>query len=224
MIINHNISPEKQIIYHLILKSASTNDLSLFTGKMGIVVAFHDFLRKNRDDVLYDYQLNLLNQITDNICNLQDLNFSSGLLGIGWGLEYISQSNDYNLGEIKNYIEEKIIAIKINKFQSYINIDEINYLIDYILIRAKNSIINNNCISFEKDYIKEILDYFSFININLVDYTLKFNILELEKIYLGDFNLNYNPDFNKIILEREFCFDIIGLRNGIAGKLVKLIN
>ena len=76
----------------LLLDSQVTPDLGLINGKMGTVVFFYKYARYSNKDFYEQYAGKLIDDILSEMLDLKKLNFSGGLTGIGWGIEYLVQN------------------------------------------------------------------------------------------------------------------------------------
>lgn len=80
-----------RIARFLMLHGSYVDDLGLLNGKMGIVLFFYHYARYTGSMVYDDFAGELLDEIYAEIHDHNPCNFSEGLCGIAWGVEYIIQ-------------------------------------------------------------------------------------------------------------------------------------
>ena len=73
----------------LILNASFISDLGLLTGKFGIAVFFYHYSRYSGNKLFEDYADELIDEIYGEIHAGCPVDFASGLMGIGWGIEYL---------------------------------------------------------------------------------------------------------------------------------------
>jgi hypothetical protein len=94
----------------LLLNASFTDNLGLLNGKMGIAIFFYQYARYTGNKVYEDYAGELIDEIYEEINNSTPVGFSNGLMGIGWGIEYLVRNGyleadtDEALAEIDNAV------------------------------------------------------------------------------------------------------------------------
>lgn len=64
-------------------------DVGLPLGKMGIVLAMSDYSKFTSNEIYFEVASCLLDDIMEKMYKNLDYSFSTGLFGIGWGIEYL---------------------------------------------------------------------------------------------------------------------------------------
>lgn len=78
-----------KILNHLVLHVFEMPGLGLMDGRMGGAITFFLIGRKFKESVLIDFAEKLLDNVIGNIAKNTPFSFSSGLCGIGWGLDFL---------------------------------------------------------------------------------------------------------------------------------------
>lgn len=105
-----------KIIKALTINGNFVDSLGLGDGKMGIALLFFNYYRNFQKTDYEKYANNLLEDIYEQITIKTSLDFTSGLTGIGWGIEYLAKSNfiegdtDEILDEIDKAVNSKLIT------------------------------------------------------------------------------------------------------------------
>jgi hypothetical protein len=71
---------------------SKSGSMGLHDGKMGVALCYYKQYRITRDKVYLNKGRILLNYIAANIGEIKRYSFSDGLLGIGWGVEWLAQN------------------------------------------------------------------------------------------------------------------------------------
>jgi len=79
----------RRIANVLLLNASFTDNLGLLNGKMGIAIFFYQYARYTGNKVYEDYAGELIDEIYEELYNGTPVGFSNGLMGIGWGIEYL---------------------------------------------------------------------------------------------------------------------------------------
>ena len=103
----------KQIADYQILTSVFCSDLSLFRGKMGMVLFFFLYARYSGNVRFEDFAGELLDEVCINLHTSLPITFADGLCGIGWGIEFLKKrkfiegNTDEILVEIDRIVMER---------------------------------------------------------------------------------------------------------------------
>lgn len=106
----------KRIANILLLNASFILNLGLLNGKIGIAIFLFNYARYVDKKVYADYAGELIDEIYEEISTHMPIDFSNGLTGIGWGIEYLVQNGyleaDTNeiLEDIDNTIYQKILS------------------------------------------------------------------------------------------------------------------
>lgn len=80
------------IVQTLIINGTLTDSPGLFYGKTGIAVFFFNYARQTGNELFYDYAIDLIDKIQDQITVSISAQYDIGLAGIGVGFEYFVQN------------------------------------------------------------------------------------------------------------------------------------
>ena len=79
----------KRIANVLLLNASFISDFGLFNGKIGIAVFFYHYSRYSGNKMLEDYAGELIDEVYSSIDSGVPVDFTNGLMGIGWGIEHL---------------------------------------------------------------------------------------------------------------------------------------
>lgn len=133
-----------RIARHLIINSSYTDNLGLYNGKMGILIFFAHFARYTQKKIYDDFAGKLLDEVYSEIHTETPINFTNGLCGIGWSMEYLLQNNflDGNSNEVlvmpscleswhqiaqKEYVQQTDLGHFCRLFLQWINHEDIKF-------------------------------------------------------------------------------------------------
>lgn len=215
----------KDIIHHLIINTPLLKDIGLLTGKMGISIAFYEMSRREENDVYSDYAGDLLDQVFDEISIATPIDFSTGLSGIGWGIEYLIQ-NKFIEGdslEACEDIDNKLISIDPRRINDFSLEKGLYGILHYVLMHCKGCKVQKNRLPFDKLYFEDL-----YYKINTTELSNSPNsIVAAFKNLLENNLLDYNysiTDFSKDIDHLDVN-DLngceLGINGGIASMLLK---
>ena len=197
-----------QIANHLILHSWELNDVSLFYGKMGIVLFFAHYARYTGKNIYDDFAGELLENVIENISDTLPIDLGRGLCGIGWGIEYLIQNGfmDAESDDILDEIDQRVMERDLLRVKDLSLETGISGILTYVFMRLKiNDLFVNfriNC--FDKKYVT--------ICRNIGD--------QIEMKLMGNLLLNIVA-FNNC--DKEDYFMNLGLINGCSGLGIKCI-
>jgi hypothetical protein len=205
---------EKKIIHHLILQSPFAQDLGLLYGKMGIALCFFEYGRHTDCKVYTDIGGELLDNIWEQSHSELSPYFDSGLSGIGWSIEYLLQNNfikgDSN--DICEEIDRKVMQINLQYLDDNTLETGLEGFYYYISARMQGVTSQNTSLPFGSDYLK----YLSGLNPN-------FSIKNLDEFYIR-YPLSIQSFLKPAsVSEASYLSDPIGLKEGVAGFLLKQI-
>jgi len=151
---------DQRFINALLLYSGFTDDPGLLCGKTGISIFFYHLSRKTGNTIYEDYAGHLLDQVFNAIHAASPVDFSSGLAGIGWGVEYLLQNGFIEAAE-NNILEEVDTAVfQLDRKQPQLsrNYDDFYGCGLYYLSRAKDDIRNEEAFQLIWNDIKKLLN------------------------------------------------------------------
>lgn len=191
-----------RIANHLILHSWGLNDISLFYGKMGIVLFFAHYARYTGKTIYEDFASELLEDISENILDTLPIDLGRGLCGIGWGIEYLVQNKfmDAESDDILVEIDQKVMERDLRRI-SDLSVETGLRGISYYI---QSRIDSGHTPKFDNSYLSEWRKKSSL-----------FPVLNNKNLLLD------------IIDKNEFCLNFLlkelGLVNGVSGIGLKVM-
>lgn len=158
MISNLTKTNFQDIIHHLMIKGAMTKDIGLLDGKMGVVIAFYELARKYDNEVYRMYADELLDQVFEAIYVKTPIDFESGLVGIGWGLEYLIQNKyvEADSLDICEVIDSQLMNIDIRRVQDCSIEKGLDGFLRYTLAHISNCLNQSNKLPFDAMYLSDL--------------------------------------------------------------------
>lgn len=127
----------EQIIHHHLIHSFFKKNLGVNTGKMGTVLLFFHYAHYMNNNLYEEFAEDLLDEICSNINANTAWGICDGLIGIGWGVEYLIHQN-YVAGttdEILLDIDKKIMEKDVRRIEDYSFQSGLEGLSYYVLAR-----------------------------------------------------------------------------------------
>ncbi|EGG57356.1 hypothetical protein HMPREF9442_00303 [Paraprevotella xylaniphila YIT 11841] len=100
-----------KIADYLLLRSGYLQELGLFHGKMGVVVALYLYADAYGDEVMREYAWELFQQVYDGVHTDMPVGLERGLAGIGYGTTFLCKRGlvECSLNDILEDIDRKIM-------------------------------------------------------------------------------------------------------------------
>jgi hypothetical protein len=112
------------------LNASFTRSLGLLDGKMGIAIFLYHYARKSGSEMYENYAGELIDEIYEEITPQTPVDFSNGLTGIGWGIEYLVE-NGFVEADTDEALKEIDDAIYSTMLQQPVLIKNTNDLFGY---------------------------------------------------------------------------------------------
>lgn len=213
-------STEEKILHRLILNANNPNIPSgLLRGKCGIALVLAHYSRERKKKVLENVVSYILDDILNNLYIRDNYDFSCGLSGIGWSIEYLIQNN-YIKGcgvDICFDLDQRIMEFNVLKMDPYNFENGFLGLLEYIFAHIQGANMNNKK-AFEESYLCDVFDVMKKERKNnSIFWNDKIRIFESllnGNVGVYNFILSSLIDFNRID-----CINKIGLCDGMAGYL-----
>lgn len=165
------MTEEYQLIENQInkLKSSQDMDLSLYTGKTGTAIAYFLLAQINNHSTNHQKGEDLLIEVMTNLNYITNTKFTTGLTGIGWAIEFMSQKEMIKVNTDKVlYDFDDLLFKQVSCYKSKsLSLDEgllgtAYYFYYRILAQSQRvmpyrQILNDRCLIFLIDEIKEFL-------------------------------------------------------------------
>lgn len=146
----------------LMLNASFIENLGLFNGKMGIAIFFFHYYGYNNNKLYERFAKELLDEICEEISNATPIDIANGLVGIGWGIEYLVRNN-YIAADTDEILEEIDNALYSSTMQTPFTFQNLTALLElglYFISRLKGNIasVENPAIIKKKEILLFILD------------------------------------------------------------------
>ena len=220
-------SLHQKLIHNLILQSSFINNIGLFNGKTGIALTFAHFQKVTNNEIFNDIAYELIEQVIEQMDKSTDISLSDGLSGVGWGIEYLIQSNffDGNSIEICKEIDKVMMTRDFKRIHNYSVETGIEGLLHYILIHIKGCMQQeSSLLPFDKMYMQDIWNTLNSLSEYQISDNLHFLSDKFKNFYLNE-KIDYTPnviDFTKQpnIEKENFTKLGLGINGGISAILL----
>ena len=216
------IEKTEQALAYLTINSSYLSDLSLFHGKMGIVLFFFELARASQNVAYEGLASNLLDEIYDEIHYDLPINLENGLCGIGWGMEYLVQHGfmEGDTDEILADIDQKVMEINPLRMKDFSFSRGLGSIAFYVLARL-NANRQSETLPFDDTYLEALQKA-----VSQIDYSKEKEIpfdlsVSLQQVRKGQ-RINLKLPFFLTSFDTEIpSFDdvLLGLKNGLTGWL-----
>lgn len=206
------------------LKADGLDGIGLFSGKMGIALAFAEYGKRNNDVICVRTSEELLDQVLENVHKGLSFDFGKGLSGIGWGIEYLLQ-NGFVEGdgvEVCEEIDNFIMRTDPRRINDHSLETGLEGLLHYILAHIKGA---KQRLPFDNVYLKDLSTALQVLEIEPTNQRLK----SLVDIYMNFYNnkslINYDMNIEQFIIIEDFDSNTLtqyplGLSKGLASQLL----
>lgn len=207
---------------HLLMNHYKAKNIGLFHGKMGIVIFLCAYARFSGESLFEKFADRLLDEIIEALSTPSPFDFSDGIGGIGWGLQYLIAQGwlEGSSAEILSDIDHHLMSINPDKIIDNNFPHGMGGLLFYVLSRLQFQEKEGSPIHFSPFYIEKLKKRASFM-LSTPTYFLGIDIPYAFLAYLdnkqsiidtGDIKIFITP----CLLTSEPTS--IGLFDGWAGK------
>ena len=220
-----NLTPGKyeQALAYLTINCSFLGDLSLFHGRIGIILFFAHYARATQSKHYEDFAGYLLDELYEEIHEDLPVNLENGLCGIGWGIEYLVQQGfmEGDTDEILADIDRKVMELDPLRMTNLSFRRGLAGIAFYVIARL-NAHRETTVLPFDAAYLSSLqqaLERAEFTEKEEVpaDLPVVFSqVLKGEKLTLS------LPDYlthSKLSLDKPFDEILLGLEEGLAGWL-----
>lgn len=140
---------------YLLLKSSFSKDISLFHGKMGIVLSLYLYASQHDDELLKEYAWDLFLQVHDSVHTDMPIGLEYGLAGIGVGTVLLCHHGgiDCDFNDILSDVDAKIMERDPRRMKDLSLRTGVAGLWYYLRLRET---LGNGIKSFDRQYINEL--------------------------------------------------------------------
>lgn len=145
----------QKITDYLLLKSSFIQDIGLFHGKMGIVLALYLYADKCQDKLLQEYAWELFQQIHEHVHTDMPVGLEYGLAGIGYATTLLYKHGlvDCDLNDVLSAVDSKIMERDPRRMTDLSVRTGAGGVLSYIRLRGT---IGEPLTSFDKLYLTEL--------------------------------------------------------------------
>lgn len=237
--------PKLQRIANILMLNASfVDNLGLLYGKMGITIFLFHYAKYARNEVYEIYAGLLLDEIYEEISKRTSIDFTNGLTGIGWGIEYLVRNGfvEADTDEVLNEIDNTIFQTLIDAPISIQNQTDLFGYGLYYLSRLKGRENNNDDIKtlIKKQILIQIMDecqglltkgswYYivlpklSMYQVNSIAwFILQTRMLNLFPVK-NDKLVLHLADYVENKMEKSFCYSDCKIFRNIMSRIMELM-
>lgn len=214
-----------QPVDYLLLYSDLNEDLSLFYGQMGVIIALFEFGRIKSDLVATRSAQEMLASLLKQLDESLPYGLACGYAGIAWGVCYLQHRSfiDVDLSDILEDIDAKVKELDISRIIDPSLEAGLEGLLHYVLIRTL----------LQPSFLVEDAEYMNAWDSRLSQrYNSGTSTSEIERNYMTwrkcNSELSYKPQEHlslwinaRLESSSEFFECPLGIRDGIAGLLLR---
>lgn len=187
-------------VRQLFFNRQGTDNLGLYNGKMGIALFFFHAARSLNNIWYEEYAEALLDEIFEDIhCDIP-IDFSTGICGIGWGIEYLIQ-NGYATGcsdNILSELDKKVVEKDLRRIEDASLEHGLKGIARYVNARLLSTRDVTSALPFDSLYLNELKEACARLNVELTEH------VNLDKI-LNDIKSHYAKLYKKLPTWLELC-------------------
>lgn len=135
----------KLIAYRIITQFHTVTDMGLIKGQIGLIIFLFHYAQYDSNQMIKDLALIHLDNLCEKIDGRLSTNFHSGLCGIGWGIEYLSQAGfiDEEIDDFLSEIDQKVREINFDRINDFDQNFGLGGIVQYINARLVGKIKNS---------------------------------------------------------------------------------
>lgn len=235
MILSDNVMAEEnrllleRIARFLMLKSSFVDMPGLLNGKMGIAVFFFHYAKYTGMSFYNDFGCELIEDIYEHIDSVQSNYFADGIIGIGWGIEYLIHNGfmEGDEDDVLEDIDQRVVEINVKRLQDDSLFTGLEGIAHYVLSRFCTKKELSGII--DKEYVNDLLNALMSSTVNNNNHLLR---VKLSKIINENLPLKFNIDFFIALIKNiSFSLDDVFkvkrdtgiMNNGFAGVALKIL-
>lgn len=207
--------PQRDVVYRLMLECNDMATRGFLTGRMGVVVALMEYAHVYRVKPIRDFCIYSINKTIENLPNNTSLDFASGLLGIGFALDYLHYRGliDVDTSEVCEAIDKRLMLCSVLRMKDL----SLKKGLEGLLMYVNMHIYNNGAKHvFDESFLAEIHEVLSLLPKDCTA-TLKRQAEAFEHMRQGK---SEKPSLSLTMFVNEGLGNDISLCHGLAGQLV----
>ena len=144
-----------KIVHQLMLHSMDLPNVSLYHGKMGIVLALYSYATRKRDEHLKEYAWDLLQTIYDELSDTLPYGIEWGLSGIGVGITLLKKYGvfDVDLNAVLADLDQRIMSYDPRRLTDFSYRSGVTGIYYYLWLRTQ---VESPVQMFDSVYLKEL--------------------------------------------------------------------
>lgn len=149
-------SSQESLINYLVLHSMdSPNEVGLFRGQMGYVIALSKYARQHNVPQLETIADFLCDNVFSRAGALRDISFATGLSGICWGIEYLVQEGilDGNAETYCSGVDDQVMRTDVSRVSDFSLESGLGGLWHYVQARLQGNHRANLKVPFDEEYL-----------------------------------------------------------------------
>jgi glycosyltransferase involved in cell wall biosynthesis len=146
------------ILINVIAKNQTSNNIGLLKGRMGIVLFLYHYAHYFNERWVHKIAGAILEDIFEELTSVDFLNFNSGILGIGWGIEYLSQNQliDANTNDLLEEIDQKLMDCDLDQIENLNQEKGLGGVMKYIVARLYSVEKEKRNNPFDVDFLNKL--------------------------------------------------------------------
>lgn len=217
-------SKEQRLLHQLVLHANDAPVRGLFDGQMGVVLALSEYVKDRRLRPLKTAVDFLLDQVIEHLSEDASLDFANGLMGIGWGVEYLLQQG-FQQGsgaEICRAIDQKLMARNLFRMDDLSLETGLLGQLHYLAAHVQGACREGKAV-FDAPYLKDCLMLCHHVQQHVSDAEVRQVALLLAGLLQGE-PVAYTFRLRDFVLPEALKEKSkLGLRKGMAGHLLYCI-
>jgi len=146
-----------RIARHLLMNVSFMHDISLYHGKMGVVLFFVHYAQHSDNPLYHEFAIELLFEVCEEIHEGLPVDFESGLCGIGWGIEYLLQHGfiEGDSDEILSELDDRLMEFDLRRIGDRSLCSGLEGISCYIDKRINSSSRKSGILPFDETYLTD---------------------------------------------------------------------
>lgn len=212
------------------LKTFFMEDLGVFSGKMGVLLALVEYQKRNPQKVYENFINELIDHIWANTHNHLSVGFADGLSGIGWGVEFLIHHEIIEGSgiELCSELDDKIMQTAPQRITDLSLENGLEGLLYYALLHIQNALLQESNLPFDSRYLYDLHQALSNLDAGAISKNMQFYIEMYTGFYLYgiapvlSFSLETFARGCVITGSDSLTNYPLGLKDGLSGLLLSL--